>query len=68
MPEVTAGPDRPGGRPTPTRGLHRSGRKLCVETSFALVADDARQTLGPVAVARDLTERVERKRAAADRR
>ena len=56
---------RLGGRPTLTRGLHKSGQKLYVEMSFALVADAAGSVLGSVAVARDVTERVEREKAAA---
>ncbi len=51
------------GRPTLTRGLHRSGRKLYVEMTFALVSEGG-AALGSVAVARDVTERVERERAA----
>jgi PAS domain S-box-containing protein len=58
------GKTRLGGRPTLTRGLHRSGQKLYVEMSFALVVDDTGLPLGSVAVARDVTERVERERAA----
>jgi len=50
------------GRPTLTRALHKSGRKLYVEMTFAIVAGDG--ALGSVAVARDVTERVERERAA----
>jgi len=53
------------GRPTLTRGLHKSGQKLYVEMSFALILDDAGLTVGSVAVARDVTERVEREKAAA---
>ena len=52
------------GRPTLTRGLHKSGKKLYVEMSFSLVCDDAGQVLGSVAVARDVTERLEREKAA----
>lgn len=59
------GKTRLGGRPTLTRGLHKSGQKLYVEMSFALVLDDAGLALGSVAVARDVTERVEREKAAA---
>ncbi len=51
------------GRPTLTRGLHKSGRKLYVEMTFALIAADG-SALGSVAVARDATGRVERERAA----
>lgn len=60
------GKTRLGGRPTLTRGLHKSGRKLYVEMSFALVVDDAGAPLGSVAVARDVTERVQREKAAGD--
>ena len=56
---------RLNGRPTLTRGLHKSGKKLYVEMSFALVLDDAGAAIGSVAVARDVTERVEREKAAA---
>ena len=52
------------GRPTLTRGQHKSGRKLYVEMTFALVmADGAAQ--GSVAVARDVTERILREKALA---
>src|SRR6185312_5869385 len=51
------------GRPTLTRALHRSGRKLYVEMTFAIV--NGGKPLGAVAVARDVTERVERERMAA---
>ena len=54
---------RLGGRPTLTRGLHKSGKKLYVEMSFALVVDTAGKALGSVAVARDVTERVEREKS-----
>jgi hypothetical protein len=41
------------GRPTLTRALHKSGRRLYVEMSFAIVKDDTEnETLGAVAVAR----------------
>src|SRR5215813_9937952 len=53
------------GRPTLTRALHKSGRRLYVEMTFAIVTDEARsQVLCSVAMARDVTERVERERAA----
>jgi hypothetical protein len=58
------GMTRLGGRPTLTRGLHRTGRKLYVEMSFALVRDATGSVLGSVAVARDATERIEREKAA----
>jgi len=40
-----------------TRGLHKSGRKLYVDMSFAIVTDDQGMALGSVALARDATER-----------
>lgn len=55
---------RLSGRPTLTRGNHKTGRKLYIEMSFALVRDAQGGELGSVAVARDVTERVERERAA----
>jgi PAS domain S-box-containing protein len=54
------------GRPTLTRALHESGRRLYVEMTFAIVKGDGDgEVLGSVAMARDATERVERERAAA---
>lgn len=61
---IQSGVTRLNGRPTLTRGLHKSGKKLYVEMSFALVADEASVVLGSVAVARDVTERTEREKAA----
>jgi PAS domain S-box-containing protein len=62
---VTEGVTKLQGRPTLTRAQHKSGRRLYVEMSFAIVkGDTASEVLGAVAVARDVTERVERERAA----
>jgi PAS domain S-box-containing protein len=62
---MTTGAMKLAGRPTLTRALHKSGRKLYVEMTFAIVRDDSGgSVLGSVAVARDVTERVERERAA----
>jgi PAS domain S-box-containing protein len=53
------------GRPTLTRAVHKSGRKLYVEMTFAIVKGGVSgEVFGAVAVARDATERVERERAA----
>ncbi len=52
------------GRPTLTRGLRKDGGKCYVEMTFALVRDDAGAAIGSVAMARDVTERVETERAA----
>jgi PAS domain S-box-containing protein len=52
------------GRPTLTRATHKTGRKLYVEMTFALVNGDYEgPPIGAVAVARDVTERVEKERA-----
>src|ERR1700704_4075018 len=56
------------GRPTVTRATHQSGRKLYVEMTFALVEGQAGGAArGAVAVARDVTERIEQQRADARR-
>jgi PAS domain S-box-containing protein len=60
---VAAGTTRLAGRPTLTRAVHKSGRKLYVEMTFALVKDDAGDVVGSVAIARDVTQRVEKERA-----
>jgi PAS domain S-box-containing protein len=62
---IANGKTRLGGRPTLTRGLHKSGQKLYVEMSLARVVDATGGPLGSLAVARDVTERVEREKAAA---
>jgi PAS domain S-box-containing protein len=52
------------GRPTLTRAQHKSGRKLYVEMTFAVVKSGIEgDVIGSVAMARDVTERVERGRA-----
>ena len=62
---MTKGATRLQGRPTLTRALHKSGRRLYVEMTFAIVKGDTEsKVLGSVAMARDVTERVERERAA----
>jgi PAS domain S-box-containing protein len=62
---MTKGAMKLEGRPTLTRGLHKSGRKLYVEMTFAIVKGDEGEVVGSVAMARDVTERIERERAAA---
>jgi PAS domain S-box-containing protein len=62
---VASGQTRLGGRPTVTKGLHRSGAALYVEMSFSLVKDAGR-VIGSVAIARDVTARqLQAKQAAA---
>jgi PAS domain S-box-containing protein len=52
------------GRPTLTRARHQTGRRLYVEMTFALVKEPVDDTVrGAVAVARDVTERIEQQRA-----
>jgi len=60
---MTTGALKLQGRPTLTRATHQTGRKLYVEMTFALVRGRAGSApLGAVAVARDVTERVEQQR------
>lgn len=61
---LASGATKLAGKPTLTRALHKSGRKLYIEMTFALVRDFGGNVLGSVAMARDVTERVERERAA----
>ncbi|AYH43303.1 PAS domain S-box protein [Azoarcus sp. DN11] len=58
------GATRLHGTPTLTRAQHRSGSRIYVEMSFALVTDETGAATGSVAIARDVTERVEREKAA----
>lgn len=62
---MSSGKTRLHGRPTLTRAEHKTGRKLYVEMSFAVIVDAAGTTLGSVAMARDVTERIDRERATA---
>jgi|GEM_PF-1491779 len=62
---MASGVTRLKGRPTLTRGEHKQGRKLYVEMSFALVVDEAGAVQGSVAMARDVSERITREKAAA---
>ncbi|MGC1562521.1 MAG: PAS domain S-box protein, partial [Bradyrhizobium sp.] len=59
---VESGRLKLGGKPTLTRAMHKSGRRVYVEMSFALVRS-AEGVIGSVAVARDVIERIERERA-----
>ncbi|NYT63338.1 PAS domain S-box protein [Alcaligenaceae bacterium] len=52
------------GRPTLTRALCKDGQKRYVEMTFALVKDPDGVAIGSVAMARDVTERVKKERAA----
>jgi len=60
---IESGKTRLSGKPTLTKAIHKDGRKRYVEMTFALVCDVHGSPIGSVAVARDVTERVERERA-----
>ena len=60
---MSSGKTRLHGRPTLTRAEHKTGGKLYVEMSFAVVVDAEGNTLGSVAIARDVTDRIEREKA-----
>ena len=65
---MTNGVTKLQGRPTLTRATHQTGRRLYVEMTFALVQGHAGGAArGAVAVARDVTERMEQQRAEARR-
>jgi PAS domain S-box-containing protein len=60
---MTNGVTKLQGRPTLTRATHQTGRRLYIELTFALVTGEAGCAApGAVAVARDVTERIERQR------
>ncbi|MCZ2134888.1 MAG: PAS domain S-box protein [Burkholderiales bacterium] len=60
------GRTRLGAQVRTTRGLHREGRKLYVDMSFAVVHDAEGRACGSVAMARDATERYLAERARRD--
>jgi PAS domain S-box-containing protein len=55
---MESGATRLAGKPSITRAVHKSGAKLYVEMTFAVVKDDTGAVVGSVAVARDAGERV----------
>ena len=61
---MASGSTRLAGRPAVTRAAHKSQEKLYVEMTFAVVKDQAGMVVGSVAIARDVTERVQRERSA----
>ena len=52
------------GKPTLTRALHKNGHKIYVEMTFAMVKNEAGEVQGSVSMARDVTERIEKEKAA----
>jgi PAS domain S-box-containing protein len=65
---VHTGQTRHGRASMTTRSVHRDGRVLYVDMSFALVKDAAGDVLGAVAVARDITDRFQAEKDARKRR
>lgn len=65
---MASGSTRLHGRPTLTRAERKAGEKIYVEMSFSLVIDQSGKAIGSVAIARDVTERVLREKAAAARK
>jgi PAS domain S-box-containing protein len=61
---ITNGHTKLEGRPTLTRAVHKSGRRIYVEMTFAVVTGDKDEVIGSAAVARDVTDRIERERSA----
>lgn len=61
---IASGQTRLNGHATVTRAMHRSGAALYVEMSFALVSAANGEVIGSVAVARDVTSRVQQEKAA----
>jgi PAS domain S-box-containing protein len=64
---IESGKTRLAGRATTTRALCKSGQRLYVEMSFALVRGSAEMIVGSVAVARDATLRFEEERSRRER-
>jgi PAS domain S-box-containing protein len=54
---LEAGKTRYAGRVLTTRSAHKSGAKLYIDMTFALVTDQAGLAVGALAVVRDCTER-----------
>ena len=54
---VGAGKAKSKGHSVLSRAVHKNGKKLYVELSFAILVDRCGRTLGALAIARDVTER-----------
>jgi len=54
---IETGQTKSGREPKTTRSVHKDGRDLYLDVSFALVKDHAGEVLGAVAMARDITNR-----------
>ncbi|RDJ98235.1 PAS domain S-box protein [Paraburkholderia lacunae] len=62
---MTSGHTRLHGRATLTRAISKTGKKLYVEMTFAMVKNHEGEVLGSVAIARDVTARVEQEKSVA---
>ncbi len=62
---MTSGHTRLHGRATLTRAINKTGDKLYVEMTFAMVNNQQGEVVGSVAIARDVTARVEHERSVA---
>jgi len=60
---IEAGSTRGGAQVRRTRAIHKDGRRLYVDMSFALVTDGDDEVIGSVAMARDATARQEEEAA-----
>lgn len=60
---IRSGATRLGGQATVTRALHKSGKRLYVDLSFALIHGPSGSVIGAVAVGRDATARHEQEKA-----
>jgi PAS domain S-box-containing protein len=65
---IRGGQTRHGRESMTTRSVHRDGRGLYVDMSFALVHDSEGHVLGAVAVGRDITDRFQAEKDARKRR
>ena len=54
---IATGQEKYSREPMTTRSVHKDGRDLYVDLSFALVKDDRGEVVGAVAIARDITGR-----------
>jgi PAS domain S-box-containing protein len=60
---IATGRTRHDGRATVTRSMHKDGRKLYVDISFAVIVDAGGTAVGALAIGRDATARHEAERA-----
>lgn len=54
---IAAGKVKSQGQAVVTRAMHKNGKKLYVELSFAVLTDGSEKSIGALAIARDVTQR-----------